>query len=72
MSSLIRDAIDVVYGTRDDPASDLEAMRSARGAWRDHPSDGAAWVDTLRSGSRLGDLTRASVPSDEASTPRQP
>ena len=28
-------------------------MRSAFGTWSDHDLDGAAWVDQLRSGSRL-------------------
>jgi len=35
------------------PLSDLAAMRRAFGAWNDHDLDGAAWVDQLRSGSRL-------------------
>lgn len=53
LSSLIRDAVEQVYGSERSAESDLAAMRRAFGSWKDHDLDGAAWVDQLRSGSRL-------------------
>jgi predicted transcriptional regulator len=53
LSSLIRDAVEQVYGSERSAADDLAAMRRAFGSWNDHDLDGAAWVDQLRSGSRL-------------------
>ena len=54
LSSLIRDAVEQVYGSEHSAEDDLAAMRRAFGSWNDHDLDGAAWVDQLRSGSRLG------------------
>ena len=54
LSALIRDAVEQVYGSERSAEDDLAAMRRAFGAWNDHDLDGAAWVDQLRSGSRLG------------------
>ncbi len=54
LSSLIRDAVEQVYGSERFAEDDLAAMRRAFGSWNDHDLDGAAWVDQLRSGSRLG------------------
>lgn len=56
VSGLIRDAVEAVYGTDRSTAEDLSDMRSAYGAWTDRGLDGAAWVDRLRSGSRLAEL----------------
>ncbi len=53
LSSLIRDAVEQVYGSERSAEDDLAAMRRAFGCWNDHDLDGAAWVDQLRSGSRL-------------------
>ena len=53
LSSLIRDAVEQVYGSEHFAEDDLAAMRRAFGSWNDHDLDGAAWVDQLRSGSRL-------------------
>ncbi len=53
LSSLIRDAVEQVYGSERSAEDDLAAMRRAFGSWNDHDLDGAAWVDQLRSGSRL-------------------
>jgi hypothetical protein len=53
LSSLIRDAIEIVYGMRGSREDDLDAMRRAFGSWRDHEVDGAAYVEALRSGARL-------------------
>lgn len=54
LSSLIRDAVDQVYGTERSAEDDLAAMRRAFGTWKGHDLDGEAWVDRRRSGSRLG------------------
>ena len=53
LSSLIRDAVEQVYGSERSAEDDLAAMRRAFGSWNDRDLDGAAWVDQLRSGSRL-------------------
>ncbi len=53
LSSLIRDAVEQVYGSERSAEDDLAAMRRAFGSWNDRDLDGAAWVDRLRSGSRL-------------------
>lgn len=53
MAALIRDAVEIVYGAGRSTDDDLAAMRGAFGSWNDHDLDGAAWVDQLRSGSRL-------------------
>jgi len=53
LSSLIRDAVEQVYGSERSAEADLAAMRRAFGSWNGHDLDGAAWVDQLRSGSRL-------------------
>jgi len=55
ISALIRDAVEIVYGVKRSTEEDLEAMSRAFGAWKDRESDGAAWVEGLRSGSRLRD-----------------
>ena len=53
IAALIRDAVQAVYGTERSSDDDLAVMRRAFGSWKDHDLDGAAWVDQLRSGSRL-------------------
>jgi len=53
VSALIRGAVDTVYGIERSVEDDLAAMRLARGSWTDREQDGAAWVEQLRSGSRL-------------------
>jgi predicted lactoylglutathione lyase len=56
ISSLIRDAVETVYGAQRSSDEDLAAMRRAFGSWKDRDLDGAAWVGQLRSGSRLRDV----------------
>jgi len=53
MSALIRDAIESAYGTERSTEEDLDAMRQARGSWKAPDLDGAAWVERVRTGSRL-------------------
>ena len=55
ISALIRDAVEIVYGVKRSTEEDLETMRQAFGAWKNRESDGAVWVENLRSGSRLRD-----------------
>jgi len=53
ISSLIRDAVFSVYGSRRDAESDLRAIDAAFGAWEDRDVDGESYVEALRSGGRL-------------------
>ncbi|MGQ0623743.1 MAG: ribbon-helix-helix protein, CopG family [Sporichthyaceae bacterium] len=53
ISALIRDAIDAVYGADRSSEDDLAVMRRTFGAWAERDLDGAAWVEQIRSGSRL-------------------
>lgn len=53
VSALIRDAVETVYGVQRSSDDDLAAMRRAFGSWEDRGVDGEAWVDRIRSGSRL-------------------
>ncbi len=53
ISALIRDAVGVVYGAERSVDGDLAAMHRAFGSWGERDLDGAAWVDQLRSGTRL-------------------
>ena len=55
ISALIRDAVEIVYGTRRSSDDDLAAMREAFGSWTGRESDGADWVEARRSGRRLHD-----------------
>lgn len=54
ISALIRDAVDTVYGSERPLEDDLATMRHAFGSWKDRDLDGAAWVEQVRSGQRLG------------------
>ena len=56
ISALIRDAVDAVYGDEYSTEDDLAVMRRAFGAWAQRDTDGAAWVEHVRSGRRLEDL----------------
>jgi predicted lactoylglutathione lyase len=53
VSSLIRHAVDAVYGVESSVEDDLGAMRRAFGSWEDRERTGQEWVDRLRSGRRL-------------------
>jgi hypothetical protein len=53
ISALIRDAVEIVYGTQRSSEDDLAAMRRAFGSWADRDTDGADWVEERRSGGRL-------------------
>lgn len=55
MSALIREAVDVVYGSERSAEDDLVAMRQAFGSWKERSPDGEAWVEELRPGRRLED-----------------
>lgn len=53
VAALIRDAVEAMYGTERSTDADLAAMRRAFGSWKDRELDGAAWVDQIRSGTRV-------------------
>ena len=53
ISALIRDAVETVYGSHRSADDDLADMRRAFGSWKDSQLDGAAWIDEMRSGTRL-------------------
>ena len=53
IAALIRDAVQLAYGSTPATDDDLAAMRQAFGAWQDRSLDGAGYVEQLRSGRRL-------------------
>lgn len=53
LSSLIRQAVDAMYGVSRSADDDLELMRQAFGAWSDRSETGSQRVERLRGGSRL-------------------
>lgn len=53
IASLIRDAVDRVYGLERSTTADLDAIRQGAGAWTDRDVDGEGWVEQLRTGRRL-------------------
>ncbi len=55
ISALIRNAVSRTYGTGRDAESDLQAIDAAIGAWGERDTDGEAYVERIRSGSRLGE-----------------
>jgi Arc/MetJ-type ribon-helix-helix transcriptional regulator len=55
LSALIRDAVDAVYGHEASLEEQLAAMRRGFGSWTERTRDGEAWVNDLRSGTRLQD-----------------
>jgi len=55
MSALIRDAVARTY-RQAAPADRAAVLRSVAGSWADHDSDGAAYVEDLRTGTRWQDL----------------
>lgn len=56
MSALVRQAVETVYGSERSVDQDLAIMRAAAGSWHDRDFDGAAWIERLRSGSRISDI----------------
>ncbi len=58
MSALIRYAVTAVYGSSRSSSDDLDLMRQTFGTWSEHDEDGAATVERLRSGARLGRSSR--------------
>ena len=59
MSELIRRAVVAVYGDRRSTEDDVRALRRSAGGWvRDDDVDGAAYVEGIRTGRRLDELTR--------------
>ncbi|MFV0407910.1 MAG: ribbon-helix-helix protein, CopG family [Propioniciclava sp.] len=57
ISALIRDAVSRTYGSGRDADADLRAIDAALGAWNVRGVDGAAYVERLRSGTRLDQAT---------------
>jgi len=53
ISALIRDAVTAVYGSERSSDDDLMAMRNGFGSWEGRELDGEAWVEQLRSRSRI-------------------
>jgi len=53
ISALIRDAVNAVYGTHRSSSDDIAVMRETFGTWAETETDGEAWVEQRRSGSRL-------------------
>jgi hypothetical protein len=53
MSALIRQAIETVYAPERSIEDDLTAMRRGFGTWGNRDLDGAAWVEQVRTGTRL-------------------
>ena len=56
IAALIRDAVNAMYGDERSIEDDLAAMRESFGSWADRDTDGAEWVERIRSGRRLGDI----------------
>jgi len=56
ISSLIRDAVEAMYGADRSLDSDLAAMRQACGSWDDRATDSVEFVDAVRSGSRWDEI----------------
>ncbi len=57
ISALIRHAVDTVYGAERSAADDLVALQRAFGAWEERDTDGAAWVERMRSARPTGPST---------------
>lgn len=53
ISALIRDAVTRTYSSGRDADADLRAIDAALGAWSQRDIDGEAYVERVRSGSRL-------------------
>jgi hypothetical protein len=53
IAALIRDAIKLAYGSEHSVEDDVAALRRGFGAWQARSTNGAAYVDQLRSGRRL-------------------
>lgn len=53
ISALIRDAVSMAYSSGRDTDADLRALDAALGAWGERDMDGEAYVEHIRSGSRL-------------------
>lgn len=53
IASLIREAVQTVYGPGRAVDDDLAVLQETAGAWTGEGRDGAEFVESLRSGSRL-------------------
>jgi len=53
IAALIREAVNLAYGSEAGADDDLAAVRKGFGAWQDRSFDGAAYVEQVRSGRRL-------------------
>lgn len=62
IAALIREAVELVYGSVRSTDEDLTTMCTAFGSWEDRGVDGKAWVEEVRSGSRLAAPERTSSP----------
>jgi hypothetical protein len=58
VASLIREAVDELYGVGRSAEDDLESMRQAFGAWHGREESGEQSVERLRTGTRLRDARR--------------
>lgn len=57
ISALIRDAVSMAYSPKRESESDRKRISAALGAWDARELDGEAYVEQLRSGGRLDDVT---------------
>lgn len=57
ISALIREAVSATYSSGRDVDDDLRAIDTALGAWGERDLDGEAYVEHVRSGSRLDRAT---------------
>lgn len=58
IAALIRDAVAQVYGPGRGETADLRDIDVAFGAWADVELDGEEYVERLRSGQRLEDVSK--------------
>lgn len=58
MSSLVRDAVRIAYGPKDDLSADIARIRAAHGGWSAEGEAGEQYVDHLRTGERWRQLDR--------------
>lgn len=61
-SHLIREAIDDRYLVGQQPDELCAGLRAAFGAWKDRTMSGAEFVESLRTGARLDELTAQAQP----------
>ena len=57
ISALIRDAVSQTYSSGRDADADLRAIDAALAAWDEREFDGEAYVESIRSGGRIDEVT---------------